>query len=78
MRVGAPYRLEGTLAGTDGEGLEGHTLMVSAGQGEGVEVVTSLLGSFLWETTFEEETETDLKVKFAGTTSLHPSRPLCR
>ena len=72
VRVGAPYRLEGTLAGTDGEGLEGHTLMVSAGQGEGVEVVTSLLGSFLWETTFEEIAETDLKVKFSGTDELAP------
>ena len=72
VRVGAPYRLEGTLAGTDGEGLEGHTLMVSTGQGEGVEVVTSLLGSFLWETTFEEMAETDLKVKFAGTDELAP------
>ena len=72
VRVGAPYRLEGTLARTDGEGLEGHTLMVSAGQGEGVEVVTSLLGSFLWETTFEEIAETDLKVKFAGTDELAP------
>ena len=72
VRVGAPYRLEGTLARTDGEGLEGHTLMVSAGQGEGVEVVTSLLGSFLWETTFEEMAETDLKVKFAGTDELAP------
>ena len=72
VRVGASYRLEGTLAGTDGEGLEGHTLMVSAGRGEPVEVVTSLLGSFLWETTFEEEAETDLKVKFAGTDELAP------
>ena len=72
VRVGASYRLEGTLAGTDGEGLEGHTLMVSAGRGESVEVVTSLLGSFLWETTFEEEAETDLKVKFAGTDELAP------
>ena len=72
VRVGASYRLEGTLARTDGEGLEDHTLMVSAGQGEGVEVVTSLLGSFLWETTFEEEAETDLKVKFAGTDELAP------
>ena len=72
VRVGASYRLEGTLARTDGEGLEGHTLMVSAGQGEGVEVVTSLLGPFLWETTFEEEAETDLKVKFAGTDELAP------
>ena len=70
--AGTPYRLEGTLAGTDGEGLEGHTLMVSAGQGEPVEVVTSLLGSFLWETTFEEIAETDLKVKFAGTDELAP------
>ncbi len=72
VRVGASYRLEGTLAGTDGEGLEGHTLMVSAGRGEPVEVVTSLLGSFLWETTFEEEAETDLRVKFAGTDELAP------
>ena len=72
VRVGGSYQLEGTLAGTDGEGLEGHTLMVSAGQGEPVEVVTSLLGSFLWETTFEEEAETDLKVKFAGTDELAP------
>ena len=72
VRVGASYRLEGTLAGTDGEGLEGHTLMVSAGRGEPVEVLTSLLGSFLWETTFEEEAETDLKVKFAGTDELAP------
>ena len=72
VRVGGSYQLEGTLTGTDGEGLEGHTLMESAGQGEPVEVVTSLLGSFLWETTFEEEAETDLKVKFAGTDELAP------
>ena len=71
-RVGGPYRLEGTLAREDGEGLEGHTLIVSSGRGEAVEVVTSLLGSFLWETTFEEEEETDLKVKFAGTDELAP------
>ena len=71
-RVGAPYRLEGTLAREDGEGLEGHTLIVSSDRGEPVEVVTSLLGSFLWETTFEEEEETDLKVKFAGTDELAP------
>ncbi len=71
-RVGASYRLEGTLAREDGEGLEGHTLIVSSDRGEAVEVVTSLLGSFLWETTFEEEEETDLKVKFAGTDELAP------
>ena len=35
-------------------------------------MVTSLLGSFLWETTFEEIAETDLKVKFAGTDELAP------
>ncbi len=74
VRVGAPYRMEGTLSSVRGQVLEGHTLIVSTGPDETVEVVTGPLGSFAWETTFEEETETAFKVRFAGTDELEPAQ----
>ena len=74
-RVDAPYRLEGTLSGAGGEGLEGYVLTLSAGQGDPVEVTTGPLGTFTWETTFEEEEgTTSLVVKFDGTDDLGPTQ----
>ena len=68
--LGETYRLHGTLSTAAGDGLPGRQLTVTAAQGQPVEVETGPLGTFVWETTFEEEGEATLRVKFAGTDEL--------
>ena len=68
--VGETYRLQGTLSTTRGDGLAGYPLTVTAPQGEPVEVETGPLGTFVWETTFDEEADATLRVEFAGTDEL--------
>ena len=68
--VGQTYRLQGTLSTTVGDGLAGYALTVTAAQDEPEEVETGPLGTFVWETTFEEEGDATLRVEFAGTDEL--------
>ena len=68
--LGKTYRLEGTLSTVAGDGLPGHQLTVTAAQREPVEVETGPQGTFVWETTLEEEGEATLRVEFAGTDEL--------
>lgn len=72
VRVGGDYRLEGTLSGAESSGLEGQTLTISAAGIEPVKVTTGLLGSFIWDTTFDEETEILIRVSYGGTDEYAP------
>lgn len=70
--VGAPYRLGGTLYGAGGMGLEGQPLIITADGKEPAEVTTGPHGSFIWETTFDEETEISIRVRYGGTYEYAP------
>ena len=72
--VGAPYRLTGTLTGTDGRPLSSMPVTIEVdGQPEAI-LNTDAQGGFAWETVFNEATESTIDVSFAGNAEYDPSQ----
>ncbi len=72
--VGAPYRLTGTLTGTDDTPLSSMPVTIEVdGQPEAV-LNTDAQGGFAWETVFNEATESNVDVGFPGNAEYDPSQ----
>ena len=74
VRVGEAYHLTGVLSGTDDRPLPGMPLTIEA-EGRSRSVLdTDSRGGFSWETIFNEETRTTVKVEFPGNNELNQSQ----
>ena len=72
--VGVPYRLTGTLTGTDGQPLSSMPVTIEVdGQPEAI-LNTDAQGGFAWETVFNEATEATVDVGFPGDAEFSPSQ----
>ena len=72
--VGAPYRLTGTLTGTDDQPLSSMPVTVEIdGRSEAI-LNTDAQGGFAWETVFNEATESTVDVGFPGDAGFSPSQ----
>ena len=73
VRVGEAYHLTGVLSGPDDRPLPGMPLTIEA-EGRSRSVLdTDSRGGFSWETIFNEETRTTVKVEFPGNNELGPA-----
>ena len=73
VRVGETYHLTGVLSGPDDRPLPGMPLTIEA-EGRSRSVLdTDSRGGFSWETIFNEETRTTVKVEFPGNNELGPA-----
>ena len=72
--AGAPYRLTGTLTGTDDTPLSSMPVTIEVdGQPEAI-LNTDAQGGFTWETVFNEATESTIDVGFPGDAEYDPSQ----
>ena len=73
VRVGEEYHLTGVLSGPDDRPLPGMPLTIEA-EGRSRSVLdTDVRGGFSWETIFNEETRTTVKIEFPGNNELGPA-----